>query len=106
MRILPHFWCCCYTHSSIPINNKNLVVTMDPIPATEIPVTVGAAMGDKTSGLSWLSNTGIVKLNLMLILFQISSYATGYDGSMMNGLQSLDTWKEFFNYPDASELGL
>ena len=64
------------------------------------------ALGDQARGFSWLSNAGIVKLNLMLLLFQISSYATGYDGSMMNGLQSLDSWKESFNYPGASELGL
>lgn len=68
------------------------------------------AVADLTSGqlkgLSWLSNAGIVKLNLMLLLFQISSYATGYDGSMMNGLQSLDNWNAYFDNPSASELGL
>lgn len=47
-----------------------------------------------------------MKLNLMLVIFQISSYATGYDGSMMNGLQSLTTWRDSFNHPGASELGL
>lgn len=63
-------------------------------------------MASKSHGLSWLSNPGIVKLNLMLITFQVSSYATGYDGSMMNGLQSLDSWKSSFNDPGPSELGL
>lgn len=77
------------------------MTTMSP----ETPVTV-SSLGDKYRGFAWLSNTGIVKLNLMLVLFQISSYATGYDGSMMNGLQSLDTWKESFDYPSASRLGL
>lgn len=42
----------------------------------------------------------------MLVLLQISSYATGYDGSMMNGLQSLTIWQNSFNNPGASELGL
>lgn len=36
---------------------------------------------------SYLANRGIITLNAMLLLAQVSSYATGYDGSMMNGLQ-------------------
>ena len=76
-----------------------------PTLSPESPLTVGA-MGSRGTGLAWLSNSGIVKLNLMLVLFQVSSYATGYDGSMMNGLQSLTTWKDSFNNPGASELGL
>ncbi|KAJ5215011.1 sugar transporter [Penicillium chermesinum] len=75
------------------------------LPNPETPLTV-TAMSQKGTGFSWLSNAGIVKLNLMLVLFQISSYATGYDGSMMNGLQSLKTWQSSFNNPGASELGL
>lgn len=55
---------------------------------------------------SWLSNKGIVKLNAILCLSLISSYATGYDGSMMNGLQSLDQWKLSFNNPDANTLAM
>ncbi|KAJ5336640.1 uncharacterized protein N7506_004662 [Penicillium brevicompactum] len=75
------------------------------IPNTESPITVGE-IGKKQHGLSWLSNGGIMKLNFMLVIFQISSYATGYDGSMMNGLQSLTSWRDSFNHPGASELGL
>ena len=30
----------------------------------------------------------------------------GYDGSMMNGLQTLDTWKNYFNNPQGSTLGI
>lgn len=55
---------------------------------------------------SWLSNRGILKLNVILCLSLISSYATGYDGSMMNGLQSLDEWKKSFNDPDANTLAM
>jgi hypothetical protein len=36
---------------------------------------------------SYWANRGIITLNMMLLLPQLSSYATGYDGSMMNGLQ-------------------
>lgn len=59
-----------------------------------------------TGMFGWLSNKGILKLNAILCLSLISSYATGYDGSMMNGLQSLDTWKAFFNNPDANDLAM
>ncbi|KAF7552911.1 hypothetical protein G7Z17_g3972 [Cylindrodendrum hubeiense] len=75
-------------------------------PSAERPITVSAAIGPNDGAFSWLKNAGIVKLNLILILPLISSYATGFDGSMMNGLQSLDTWQGFFNNPSASELGL
>ena len=32
--------------------------------------------------------------------------SNGYDGSMMNGLQTLDQWKNYFNNPQGSTLGL
>ncbi|KAJ5494627.1 hypothetical protein N7463_010714 [Penicillium fimorum] len=74
-------------------------------PKAESPFMIGA-LGSRGIELSWLSNSGIIKLNLMLVLLQISSYATGYDGSMMNRLQSLTTWKISFNNPGPPELGL
>lgn len=74
--------------------------------------------GRKTS---YWANRGFVTLNIMLLLPQLSSYATGYDGSMMNGLQSvsgtsstsaqltnsrsLDTWQSYFGTPTGSLLG-
>ncbi|KAK8128913.1 hypothetical protein PG984_010021 [Apiospora sp. TS-2023a] len=72
-----------------------------------VPVSVDAAVKAQKPGvLAWLSNAGIVKLNAILLLSLISSYATGFDGSMMNGLQSLDSWKASFNHPTASDLAL
>lgn len=71
-----------------------------------IPVTVDSAVAGRAGVFAWVKNTGIVKLNLILFLSLISSYATGFDSSMMNGLQSLDTWKAYFHNPDASNLAL
>lgn len=68
------------------------------------PVTVEAALVGRNTG--WFADRGIIKINLILVLSLISSYATGYDGSLMNGLQSLDEWKTFFHNPDASTLAL
>lgn len=82
-------------------HSSHVLKMVSSTPVTESPLTVGALKNN-----SWISNGGIIKLNLMLVLFQISSYATGYDGSMMNGLQSLTTWQTSFNNPGASELGL
>lgn len=70
------------------------------------PVTVDGAVAGRTGTFAWLKNAGIVKLNLVLFLSLISSYATGFDSSMMNGLQSLDSWKAYFNHPGASDLAL
>lgn len=50
--------------------------------AAGIPVSVDAAV--KRGPFSWMRNAGIVKLNCILCLSLISSYATGYDGSMVS----------------------
>ncbi|KAH8657899.1 general substrate transporter [Xylariales sp. PMI_506] len=68
------------------------------------PVTVDDALVGRKIG--WFADKGIIKINAILLLALISSYANGYDGSMMNGLQSLDEWKAYFNQPDASTLAL
>ncbi|KAG8929598.1 hypothetical protein FRC03_006385 [Tulasnella sp. 419] len=54
----------------------------------------------------WYKNSRLVKLNLWILLLLITSSTNGYDGSMMNGLQTLDQWKSAFNYPKGSMLGL
>ena len=41
-----------------------------------------------------------------MVLLLITSSTNGYDGSMMNGLQSLPQWQSAFNYPGSSMLGL
>lgn len=38
----------------------------------------------QNSKVGWFSNAGIIKLNMILLLAQVSSYATGFDGSMMS----------------------
>lgn len=45
-------------------------------------------------------------LNGWIVLLLITSSTNGYDGSMMNGLQSLPQWKSAFNYPTGGQLGL
>jgi len=40
-----------------------------------------------------------------MLLCMLSSTNNGYDGSMLNGLQSMDTWKDKFNHPTGYHLG-
>ncbi|KIJ60059.1 hypothetical protein HYDPIDRAFT_32632 [Hydnomerulius pinastri MD-312] len=44
--------------------------------------------------------------NLISPLRLITSSTNGYDGSMMNGLQSLTQWNQAFDYPTGGKLGL
>ncbi|KIL61081.1 hypothetical protein M378DRAFT_872211 [Amanita muscaria Koide BX008] len=54
----------------------------------------------------WYNNRRLIVLNAWVFLLLITSYANGYDGSMMNGLQSLDQWTNYFNYPSPGMIGL
>jgi hypothetical protein len=46
------------------------------------PVVIEAVLSGRKTG--WFANRGVVLLNINLCLSLISSYATGYDGSMMS----------------------
>ncbi|KAF8633809.1 hypothetical protein AX15_001250 [Amanita polypyramis BW_CC] len=54
----------------------------------------------------WWKNSRLVILNLWIVLLLITSSTNGYDGSMMNGLQSLDQWRSAFGNPSGGKLGL
>ncbi|KAG8730586.1 hypothetical protein FRC12_020181, partial [Ceratobasidium sp. 428] len=54
----------------------------------------------------WWKHRHLFLLNLMLVVPLVTSYANGFDGSMMNGLQSVAEWKEYFNHPTSKQLGL
>ncbi|KAI0763426.1 hexose transporter [Trametes elegans] len=54
----------------------------------------------------WYNSRGLIILHAWLVLLLITSSTNGYDGSLMNSLQSMDTWKDFFANPQGSTLGL
>ncbi|GLB42083.1 putative transporter [Lyophyllum shimeji] len=54
----------------------------------------------------WYSDRRIIALNAWIVLLLITSSTNGYDGSMMNGLQSLDQWNIYFGFPTGGKLGL
>ncbi|ORX38020.1 general substrate transporter [Kockovaella imperatae] len=48
----------------------------------------------------------LLKLTMICFLILITSMTNGYDGSMMNGLQSLPYWEDYFHNPQGGLLGL
>lgn len=53
----------------------------------------------------WWQQSHLLRLNTLLLIPLLSSSVAGYDGSLMNGLQSLDQWKNYFNNPEGALLG-
>ncbi|KAH8175653.1 sugar transporter domain-containing protein [Sarocladium implicatum] len=54
----------------------------------------------------WYKQSSLLRLNLILLVPLLSSATIGFDGAMMNGLQTLPQWRNYFNSPNASLLGL
>ncbi|KAI8947811.1 hexose transporter [Xylaria longipes] len=54
----------------------------------------------------WFQQPHLLKLNLLLLIPLLSSSVAGYDGSLMNGLQSLEQWQTYFGDPSGATLGL
>ncbi|KAF8071939.1 hypothetical protein FPV67DRAFT_908434 [Lyophyllum atratum] len=54
----------------------------------------------------WWKNRGILILNLWLVLPLLSSVVNGVNSSLVNGLQIIPAWQEFFNHPTGKTLGL
>jgi hypothetical protein len=52
----------------------------------------------------WKGNLGT--LYFFLVVLILTNTANGFDGSMMNGLQTLSYWRDYFNNPKGSILGL
>ncbi|KAH7135658.1 hexose transporter-like protein, partial [Dendryphion nanum] len=55
----------------------------------------------------WWNKPNLRQLYLLLVPFCLFIESTsGFDSSMMNGMQALDYWKEYFNHPKGGQLGL
>lgn len=48
---------------------------------------------------------GILVLNLCLLLPLLSAWVNGLDSSMVNGLQILPDWQDYFHHPEGKILG-
>lgn len=54
----------------------------------------------------WWNYGYLWKLNFLLLAGILTETTYGYDGSMLNGLQSLTEWSEFFGNPTGGRLGV
>jgi hypothetical protein len=54
----------------------------------------------------WYRRANLRKVYIYTIVLILTNTANGFDGSMMNGLQTLKYWREYFNEPKGSILGL
>lgn len=57
------------------------------------------------NGKPWYKQRHLLLLNLAMIIPYLSSTTNGYDGSMLNGLQSMSQWQQFFGFPTGPRLG-
>ncbi|KAJ5747758.1 MFS sugar transporter [Penicillium nucicola] len=53
----------------------------------------------------WRQKPQLAKLNTIIAGLLLFSSTVGYDGSLMNGLQSLEQWQEFMSHPTGAWLG-
>ena len=61
----------------------------------------------KNDKVRWWNKPNLRTLYLLLVPFCLFIESTsGFDSSMMNGMQALNYWQEFFNHPKGAMLGL
>ncbi|KAL2860141.1 general substrate transporter [Aspergillus pseudodeflectus] len=58
------------------------------------------------STVPWWQQRNLRQLYLLMIILFLASTSLGYDASLLNGLQTMDTWAEYFDDPQGSRLGL
>lgn len=69
--------------------------------------SAAAAMPSTSVNTSrWWKSRNLRTLNLLLIFPMLSIFTQGFDGSMMNGLQSVENWRDYFGEPKGATLGL
>ncbi|KAF1850050.1 general substrate transporter [Cucurbitaria berberidis CBS 394.84] len=54
----------------------------------------------------WYRTKHMIQLNLILLVPLFASATTGFDGAMMNGLQTVEQWRSYFGTPSSSILGV
>ncbi|CAI7567061.1 unnamed protein product [Penicillium glandicola] len=62
--------------------------------------------GQEWPKVTWWKMKGMRFVYLTLWAAMITSATNGYDGSLMNGLEAMDSWNKSYNNPHGSTLGL
>ncbi|CVK86008.1 related to hexose transporter protein [Fusarium mangiferae] len=55
---------------------------------------------------TWYKDSGLRKNVWHCVGFYFAVFYLGFDASLMNGLQAIPQWEEYFNYPSGNTLGL
>ncbi|KAI8168761.1 Lactose permease [Colletotrichum sp. SAR 10_70] len=58
------------------------------------------------SPLPWYKQHELRKLYFMMVFLFLGSTTLGYDGSLLNGLQTMQSWQSYFDHPTGSRLGI
>ncbi|OJJ45208.1 hypothetical protein ASPZODRAFT_69905 [Penicilliopsis zonata CBS 506.65] len=56
--------------------------------------------------VTWYRHAGLRRLYVMMPILMLCATINGYDGSLLNGLQTMDAWENYFGNPDGSRIGL
>jgi len=85
------------SHTKIAPHNHVETVPADHIP--QHPPSMDAMP-------PWWKQKGLRELYLMMPILFLGSTTLGFDGSLMNNLQSMIPWQDFFHDPTGARLGL
>ncbi|KAK4943905.1 hypothetical protein LTR10_016621 [Elasticomyces elasticus] len=55
---------------------------------------------------TWYKDPALRKTYIVLMFVVLTSATNGYDGSMMNGLQTLTPWQNYFGHPAGGKIGI
>jgi MFS family permease len=56
--------------------------------------------------VTWWKDPGLRHLYMLMPILFLGSTINGYDGSLLNGLQTMEQWRSYFGYPSGAQLGL
>ncbi|KAJ9636856.1 hypothetical protein H2201_006476 [Coniosporium apollinis] len=71
----------------------------------ELEFVVGHPDFDE-SAVNWYKQPMLRRLYFMMPLLFLGSTTLGYDGSLLNGLQTMPSWQDFFHHPTGALLGI
>ncbi|KAL8393929.1 hypothetical protein RB595_003624 [Gaeumannomyces hyphopodioides] len=62
--------------------------------------------GLKVPEVTWYRDPGLRRLYAMMPILFLGATTNGYDGSLLNGLQTMEPWRSYFGNPVGATLGL
>ncbi|KAL2837705.1 general substrate transporter [Aspergillus pseudoustus] len=79
---------------------------MKNVPVEHVKNAPTPAPALEWEAVSWIRHPGLRKLYLLMPILFLASTTRGYDASLLNGLQTVPAWRDYFGHPQGSELGL